>query len=418
MTSDGPKLLILGAVWPEPESSAAGRRMMQLIELFRCEGWTITFAGTAARSSHAADLESMKVKTAEVKVNSATFDRFISNLSPDMVLFDRFPVEEQFGWRVEEQCPRAVRILDTEDLHCLRRARRAAIEAGQPMSRERLLQEETAKREIASILRCDISLIISEYEMELLREVFRVDDTLLQYLPFTVDALDETMVNTWARYEEREHFILIGNFRHPPNWDAVQHMHQRIWPLIRRRLPAAELHVYGAYPTQQARALHDPEQGFHVMGRTPDARAAVERARVSLAPLRYGAGLKGKLIEAMLCGTPSVTTRIGAEGIAGEHAWSGAIAESRATFAKAAVRLYTHKPEWQKARRQGRKIINSRFAGGEAEAALLERLSEIRTGLREHRMQNFTGAMLMHHRAASTRYMSKWIEAKNRSSRK
>ena len=102
------------------------------------------------------------------------------------MIFDRFTIEEQFGWRVVEQCPNALRILDTEDLHCLRRGRRMAFKDGKAFDRSYLIND-TAKREIASIFRCDMNLIISEVEMTILKEEFKVDEQLLLYLPFLIN---------------------------------------------------------------------------------------------------------------------------------------------------------------------------------------------------------------------------------------
>src|SRR5699024_7195355 len=117
--------------------------------------------------------------------------------------FDRFITEEQFGWRVAEQCPQTLRILDTEDLHCLRRARKKAINEERSFAPEDLLNEETAKREIASIFRCDLSLVISEYELKLLQDLFKIDKTLLHYLPFMLDPIGKDTVRSWPAFDER-----------------------------------------------------------------------------------------------------------------------------------------------------------------------------------------------------------------------
>jgi len=406
-------LLIIGYVWPEPQSSAAGRRMMDLIEIFESENWQITFASSAAHSEHAVDLESMGIETAEIQVNNSDFDEFIGGLKPDAVLFDRFIIEEQFGWRVAKQCPDAIRILDTEDLHFLRHARKTAVKENRPFQNEDLLREETTKREIASIYRCDLSLMISEFEMELLTDFFDIDEDLLCYIPFLLDEIEEQDIQDWPVFAERDHFITIGNFLHPPNWDAVLYLKQQIWPLIRKELPDVELHIYGSYLTKKAQQLHNPEDGFFIKGRAPDAKEVVRQARVSLAPLRFGAGLKGKLIEAMQCGTPTVTTDIGAEGLNGVLEWGGRIENNPEKIAAAAVELYSHKSEWAKAQENGIRIINERFTDPGFADRLVERVSTIRQQLDEYRLHNFMGQMLLHHSMASKEYMSRWIEAKN-----
>jgi glycosyltransferase involved in cell wall biosynthesis len=345
-------------------------------------------------------------------LNSSSFDEFVRALNPEMVLFDRFMTEEQFGWRVAENCPNALRILDTEDLHCLRQARHQTLKEHREFATRDLLNDH-AKREIASIYRCDLSLIISAYEMELLRTVFKVDEALLHHLPFMLESFTSLPGGEFG-FEERHHFITIGNFLHPPNWDAVQYLKTDIWPLIRNQLPDAELHVYGAYTSEKAKQLHSPKDGFHILGRADNAKEVVVKARVLLAPLRFGAGLKGKLVEAMQCGTPTVTTSIGAEAMHGNLPWSGEIADEREDFAQAAIRLYTDQKVWESAQRNGFSIINEIYPKEKLGAQFLERMASLRSNLDVHRQQNFIGSMLMHHTMRSTEFMSRWIEAKNR----
>ena len=408
------RLLIIGSVWPEPSSSAAGQRMMQLIDLFESHSWKITFASTAERGEHCADLDSRGIEQEQVQINDSSFNDFVASLAPDVVIFDRFLIEEQFGWRVAEACPDAVRVLDTEDLHALRRSRKKALQKGDAFDLHDLLTDEVAKREIASIYRSDISLIISEYEMELLLQFFGIDSTLVQYLPYMLEPISQVEVDELPSYEARTHFVTIGNFRHPPNWDAVQYLRSTIWPEIRKKLPKAEFHAYGAYPSQKVWNLHRPEEGFHIKGRAESAGEVVRTARLSLAPLRFGAGLKGKLVESMRWGTPSVTTSIGAEGIADDQRWGGRIADEEAAIISAAVELYSAKNKWKQAQQRGIRIFNDRFANHDLGTSCMERLENIRNNIGDHRKQNFIGAMLQHHTNNSTKYMSKWIEEKNK----
>jgi hypothetical protein len=406
------KLLIIGTVWPEPNSSAAGSRMLQLMELFRGNGYRITFASAAAGSEFSADLESLDIEKVSIELNNKTFDAFIQELQPAIVLFDRFMTEEQFGWRVAENCPGAIRILDTEDLHCLRYGRQSAWKSKREFCPADLLNDH-AMREIATIYRCDLSLIISHYEMELLLKHFKVDTSLLLYLPFMPDPVK---ANGWTGFPERTGFITIGNFLHEPNWNSVQYLKEEIWPLIRKQLPEATLRIYGAYTSQKAFALNDPGTGFCIMGRAADSGQVTGQARVLLAPLRYGAGLKGKLLDAMRYGTPNVTTPVGAEGMQGELEWSGLIANDAAGIAAAAVKLYTDQELWEQSRKNGIRIIKTNFSKSEHEKRLLKAVSALHANLQAHRAANFTGAMLMHHTISGTKYMSRWIEEKNKHS--
>ena len=407
-------LLIIGTVFPEPASSAAGSRMMQLIALFKSHSWKITFASAATDSEFMADLSVLGIEKKAIELNNGSFDEFVKTLQPGIVLFDRFMIEEQFGWRVAEACPDAIRILDTEDLHCLRAARQLAFKQKRAFKISDLLQEEVAKREIASILRCDLSLIISPFEMELLRNVFKTDPALLHYIPFMLDAVTDAEIAGWKPFETRTGFVSIGNFLHEPNWNAVLFLKEEIWPLIRKQLPEAELLVYGAYASQKVNTLHNPAQGFHIMGRAASAKDVIGNAKVLLAPLRFGAGIKGKLTDAMQCGTPSVTTAIGAEGMHLSMEWSGIITDNAIEFAAATVKLYSDRQNWQQAQLNGVNIINTIYQKEERGEKLMLRIADLEKNLKQYRLQNFTGAMLMHHTISGTKYMSKWIEAKNK----
>ena len=407
-------LLIIGAVWVEPNSSAAGKRMLQLIAQFLERDYKITFASPAQKNEKAIDLFSLGINEVSIALNNVSFDNFIKELNPTIVLFDRFMMEEQFGWRVAENCPDAIRILDTEDLHFLRKTRQQQLKKGEAFTNDALLQSDDTKREIASILRCDVSLIISTYEMDLLKSVFKIDEKILCYLPFLLDAIDENKIKKWKSFEEREHFIFIGNFFHKPNVDAVLTLKKYIWNEVREVLPKAEIHIYGAYVNQQIQELHNKKEGFIVKGFAEDADEVVENAKVVLAPLNYGAGIKGKLTEAMLCGTPSVTTTIGVEGMAGNFPWNGFVADDFSDFALKAVELYTNKPVWEQAQLNGIDIINSIYSKEKNAPLFFSKIGDIQTNLEKHRVSNFLGSLLQHQTLQATKYMSKWIEEKNK----
>ena len=408
------RVLIIGFVFPEPNSSAAGGRMVQLISIFMEQGFTVTFASPAMDSDFMVDLDSLGVVKESIALNCSSFDVFIKELNPTIVLFDRFMMEEQFGWRVAENCPEALRLLDTEDLHCLRLARQKAFKENRQFTTDDLLVEDVAKREIASILRCDISLMISEHEIELLQSLFKIDTDFLYYLPLLLEPIKESSIQNLPSFEERNNFVFIGNFLHEPNWNAVQYLKETIWPLIRKQMPEAVLQVYGAYPSQKVLQLHKPAEGFHIMGRADNAQDVVQNARVVLAPLRFGAGIKGKLVEAMQCGTPSVTTTIGAESMCGDLSWNGFVTDDASVFADRAVELYQDEILWLKAQENGFEIIEKRYLKSLFENDFVEHILKVQTYLKQHRLQNFMGTMLHHHSLTSTKYMSRWIEEKNK----
>ena len=411
--SSNQNLLIIGTVFPEPNSSAAGCRMMQIIAVFQKQNYKITFASAAIDSEFMVDLNVIGVVKKNISLNDDRFDEFVKILNPSIVIFDRFITEEQFGWRIAESCPNAMRILDTEDLHCLRNARQLAIKENRAFETKDLFSD-VSYREIASILKCDLSLIISQFEMDLLEFFFKIDRQLLHYLPFLLDSIEEDSSQKWKTFEERTDFVFIGNFFHEPNWNAVLYLKETIFPLIKKQMPAAVLKIYGAYTSQKVLQLHNPTDGFLVLGRAENANEVVENAKVFLAPLRFGAGIKGKLAEAMSCGTPSITTSIGAEAMMLNSKWNGFVTDKPEEFADLAVELYQNKSIWEDAQKNGIEIYNKRYSKLPNESSFIDCVAKVRKNLNKHRMNNFLGAMLQFQSNLSSKYLSKWIAEKNK----
>jgi len=400
-------LVIIGKVFPEPNSTAAGSRMIQLMDLFLTQNYQITFLSTATISENSFDLSSKNIQFQNILLNDSSFDELIKNLNPDIVVFDRFTTEEQFGWRVSEQVPNAVKILDTEDLHFLRTAREKAFRQNKFLENSDLIND-VFKREMASILRCDLSLIISEFEMNLLIEKFKMDENILFYLP-----LFGAVKKPETSFSERKNFISIGNFLHEPNWQTVLQL-KKIWKGIKKQLPEAEIHIYGAYVSEKVFQLHNEKEGFIIKGRAENVESVFNQAKILLAPIPFGAGIKGKLLESMQFGLPNVTSAIGAEAMQGNHDWNGFITDNETEFVEKAVLLYQDENLWRKSQENGFKIIKNRFKKELFKAHFINKIQEISENLESHRNQNFLGQILQHHTLQSTKYLSKWIEEKNK----
>jgi len=290
----------------------------------------------------------------------------------------------------------------------MRQARQLAVKENREFTSEDLFSD-VAKREIASILRCDLSLMVSEFEIELLQNQFKVSKDLLFYLPIFAERLNE--IPTFAK---RNDFVFIGNFLHEPNWDCVKYLSDTIWPLLHRKLPEAKMLIYGAYPSQKVLELNKPKQNFYIKGRADDALEVIKNAKVVLAPIRFGAGIKGKLLEAMQCGTPSVTSSIGAEAMAETLEWNGFIKDNPNEFVEAVVKLYNDEKLWQQCQENGFEILDKRYKKSLFEKIFITEINSLLDNLKQHRNNNFFGSILQHHLVSSTKYMSKWIEEKNK----
>ncbi|MFC0342684.1 glycosyltransferase [Epilithonimonas hispanica] len=396
-------LVIIGLVIPEPASTAAGYRMMQLIKLFSEANYTITFLTSSNNIEF-----SEKIEIQKIDINNESFDEKIKDLNPDIVLFDRYVTEEQFGWRVSENCPNALKIIDTEDLHFLREARRKAFVEKRETSNEDLIND-IFKREMASILRCDLSLIISEFEYQLLTEKFKINPDILFYIPFFIENIEKNK----TAFEERQHFVSIGNFLHEPNWQTVLKL-KSIWKNIRKELPNVELHIYGAYASEKVFQLHNEKESFLVKGRAEDVKLLFNQYRVLLAPIPFGAGLKGKLWESMQFGLPNVTSSIGAEAMHKNLPWNGFIEDSDEGFVTNAVELYQNESIWNQANKNANEILKQIFDKKLYVNQFWGIISKIENNLEAHRTENYLGKILQHHQLNSTKYMGRWIEEKNR----
>jgi hypothetical protein len=404
------RLLFIGSVWPEVQSSAAGVRAFSLLRSLKERDWDVHFSTPAfEKSEWITSLREMGIPARHLATNDSSFDDFISGLQPDYVVFDRFLIEEQFSWRVRAICPKAVRVLDTVDLHFLRRARGKALEKNTTLE----LRTEDRARELSSILRSDLSLVLSDFELRLLREL-RVPEELLEYFPLTYKPQNQPT----PAFSEREGYVMIGNFRHLPNSDAVNWLKTSIWPLIRAIEPQAYVDIYGAYPSREIMNLTDEKNGFVVRGPADDACKTLSRYRINLAPLRFGAGLKGKIADGWWAGTPVITTPVGAEGMrlsaSNASKFGGRIAEDPFQIAREATELARSEVAWTDAQATGFQILEERFHEERALTRLLERFEALQATLEESRRTNWFGQALWHHTTRSTEYFSRWIELKEK----
>ena len=390
---------------------------MQLIEACLESGAEVRAVSPCQLNTYSEALEKLGVPVAQIRPNDSRFDAFLQEYQPEVVIFDRFMIEEQFSWRVREVCPDALRVLDTCDLHSLRRARQRGAESGEgsfvsPLHSE--LVTDDSVREIASIHRSDLSLVISEAELSYLTDRAGIQPERLHYCPLYYREVPPS-----PAFDSRRNFVSIGNFNHPPNSDSFRWLHSCLWnpirnEILRRTSTPCELHIYGAYPSESFLSLDNSTSGFRVMGRAKDLVNTLGHYRVNLAPLRFGAGLKGKILDGWASGTPCVSTSIGAEGIGDGTTFGGRVTDDPTLFVESAVELYLDAARWENAHLTGIAIINRRFTRSVHAPAFIESL-KIAVQLRDKRRQtNLVGAMLWHHLNRSTEYMSRWIEAKNK----
>ena len=370
----------------------------------------------------------------------------------DRIVFDRFYVEESFSFALRKEYPEASLVLDMQDMHALRSDRedlvkqwdvkyatktKSSTEKGQedcfgvlPVVMEHIPSTESDKllRELGSIHRSDLTLVCSPYELNLLTTTYGVDASKLCLAPFFVDStqirsVDSTTLSTNSNDNDAPppSFVFCGGFKHTPNVDSVRLLLQFVWPAIRKHLPTATLHIHGAYcPDEMFRQLmkNSNETGVSIHGYTAHLQDVFRPGRILLAPLRFGAGLKGKIIDAWSFGLPVVTTPVGSEGFIGTEnnasttSFGGTVAWSVDEFVQAAVELALDKSSYVDAVRRGQAILHRTQDKGLNWAKVEGALTTTEMELSRRRKYDYTRALLWHHSARSTEYVSRWIELK------
>lgn len=395
-------------VWPEPASSAAGVRTRELMRALQAAGWKVSAVSPGGTSRFSEELNALGIETytCDPNLSPATDSALGALPAPALVVYDRFVMEEQFGWRARSLWPSAVHIVDTQDLHCVRRAREKLAHAG--ASWEKIKKPTTAElgedllRELSSLYRADAALVVSSWEKELL-ESFTFPTQSLLHLPFPAETDAQP-----PPFLERSGFCFLGNFRHAPNLDSVRWLLGEPWPALRQKMPNAELHLYGSYPPSEI-SQHKGKNGIYAHGPVADHRAALRKHRALLAPLRFGAGIKGKVLESWGTGTPVLGSPLTFEGMLAE----GLVANDEKSFVTAALALHEEGELWARQSELGKVALRATYEPNTLAENFLTFIAKNQQNLFANRESNLTGAMLRHHQSNSTKYFSRWIEAKN-----
>lgn len=267
-STDKSSVLFISPVWPERSSSAAGVRTTDLIESFQQRGYTVSYASPSTPNHHTDLIQSSGVQVFECPPNNeASIKAVLTAAQPAVVIFDRFYAEEMFSFHVKDLLPNALRILDMQDVHFLREGRQQLVKNNASMADILACRPDTTSaaclRELASIYRCDLTLVCSPVELRMLQQHYNVPSNRLVLAPlFAPPSPHLASPRPWT---QRSNFLMIGNFRHPPNFDSVRWACREIWPSLRKaiqavtpREPPPELHLYGSYAPQAASELNNP----------------------------------------------------------------------------------------------------------------------------------------------------------------
>ncbi len=360
----GQRILVIDPLLPIYDRASGSKRLFEMLKLLVSTGQAVTFIARNGQGGeryaaelqqlgievYAGDAERMKECGFTVKCWPLDLKALLQEMQYDLVLLSFWYVAEQYLSRIRAWSPNARVVIDTVDEHFLRERRQAEMYQDRALLQQ---AEDTHRRELTTYGHADALITVTEDDRQaLLKEIPQVPI-------FIVPNIHE-VAREVPPVGGRSGCLFVGGFGHLPNTDAVLYFHREIWPRILQRLPDAHWTIVGNNPPPAVQALAGP--AIQVTGYVPSVEPYLSSHLVSVAPLRYGAGMKGKIGEALANGLPVVTTTIGAEGMGLQNGDGGTlVADDPEAFANHVARLHADADFWNQLSVQGRQHIESHF---------------------------------------------------------
>ncbi len=360
------RVLVIDACMLTPDHDAGSMRMLAILEILTSLNCKVSFVADNLehRQPYVGQLQQMGVEVLFHPYVRSIGDLLARRCSEfDIVIMSRHYIAVKHIDAVRVFAPKALVVFDTVDLHFLRSERQAELE-GSVLTRA----AARAKRdeELALIRKADVTLVVSPFEKELLAGL--VPEARVEVL-----STIHEIFPPGQPYAERSGLIFIGGFQHPPNTDAVLWYAQEVLPQVRQSLPGVVTYIVGSKVPANVRAL--AAEDFVVTGYVPDVTPYFNGCRLSIAPLRYGAGVKGKINLAMSYGLPVVATTPAIEGMSLAAGRDVLVADDAAGFAAAIKRLYDDEALWNRLAEGGRENIRAHFSRGVARSTITRLLA-------------------------------------------
>ena len=355
------RILVIDARVLMPDQDSGSLRMFNVLKILRNMGHKVTFVpSNLLYDPHYTPL----LQAAGIECRNRPHETLIEDYLEqhgsefNTVILSRADYADRYINPVREHCPAARIVFDTVDLHFLREQREAELSG-----KEEDMNSATLRKvqELNIARKADITLVVSPVEIELFREEAPdVDVRLLSNI--------HSIYPTAGSFAERQDILFIGGYEHPPNVDAMTWFLDEIMPRVVEANPAIRLHIVGGHlPEALAARASD---NVLIDGFVADITPLFNSIRLSIAPLRYGAGVKGKINSSLSYGVPMVATSMAAEGMGLVHEKDILIADDPEAFAREVVRLYDDEALWQQLSVAGKQNIEDRFSFALAEKQL------------------------------------------------
>lgn len=354
-------ILVADTVTPDASRDSGSLRLIGMMQLLLDEGWHVVFAPDDGHAEDSAirDLGALGIELL-ARPWASGLPTWLATHGADVhaAILCRHTVAAQYAGYVRRHAPTAKLIFDTVDLHFLREERAAERSGNSALARQ---AESTRRQELAMIERADSTFVVSEYEREMLSRLLpgaRVD--LLSNI--------HEVYGRKSAFAGRRDLLFVGGYGHPPNADAMRWMASEILPALRRSRPDARIFVAGDVPDNEFRMFADA--GLDMLGRVPDLAPLMNATLASIAPLRFGAGVKGKVNMAMSHGLPVIGTTVAVEGMRLVDGVDVLVADDADAFADAHSRLAADEGLWTSLSDHALDNVRTHFSADAALAAL------------------------------------------------
>lgn len=367
MRSPAPRALFVDHVTPMPDRDSGSGDIVGIMRIMRRSGYEVTFIAAQDLSPPARYVEELRRLgiTCVAGPQAPSLEAYLeaSGSGFDVALLYRFAVAERCLDLLRREAPWMPIILNTVDLHHIRERREAEISGSAEAMATAL---RSRRHELAAISAADVTMLISPAEQALIAA--ELPGAVTRVIPIVRDIPADL-----PGIQGRRDIAFVGGFGHPPNVDAITWFLVEAWPLVQARLPALRLLVVGSDPPASILAMARDAPGIEVLGHVPDLAGLLSRCRLTVAPLRYGAGIKGKVVSSLIHGVPCIASSIAAEGMGLRDGEEVLLAESAEDFAAAITRGCTDDALWNHLSAQGLAFARANFST-EHVAGLMRRL--------------------------------------------
>jgi GT2 family glycosyltransferase/glycosyltransferase involved in cell wall biosynthesis len=348
------RALVIDVEIPQPDKDAGSYAAVQEMRLLIALGFKLTFVPTnmAYLGDYTEQMERMGVECVYAPF-ATSVDQVIETRGAEFDLFyiTRYSVADMFIERIRSIAPNAKIVFNNADLHFLREIR-AAIAAKNAEALPKALQ--TRDQELSVMRRVDVTLSYTETEAAVILS-HNLDSSKVARCPWVIEV--ETKVKPFAG---RSGLAFLGNFRHPPNEEAVRYFISELMPALRRKTPGIVLRIYGANMPADLRKLAGDD--VIVSGYVPDVAEVYQNCRIFVAPLQSGAGIKGKVIGALAAGIPTIMTSLAGEGVGISRGVEAVIADSASEWVAAVSMLYNDEKRWTDMSRHALQFARENFS--------------------------------------------------------